>query len=289
MQVQRLSKRKLLKQKKVEELVKMIKGSPCILAFSLNGVRANVIHELRRKLRGTTTIKVAKKGIFARAAKIAGMDKLAERVEREKEPLGFIFSTLGAYKLALDLERSKIPMHAKANEKADFDVTVPEQNTGLPPGPILSEFGKLKIPTRIEGGSIWIARDTLVAKKGDEISPALASLLARLDIKSVLKGLDPIFAYEDGIIIESGELKLDIDSYVDQIVSAYTDAIKLSLETSYPTKDTIEAIIARAWVGASYLASEAGFVTKENAEQAIRHAYLKALALYSMVGSKIAS
>jgi len=222
------------KLEEVDELAKLIQDYPVVAIFKLVGLRANLLHEIRRVLRGKAILRIAKKTLFCKAAEKAGRPELKRLLEDVKEPIGFIFSKIDAFKLKLILDKNRIPMHAKAGEKADMDVIIPEMNTGLPPGPILGDFGKLKIPTKIEGGQIWIAKDTLVAKKGDVISPLLASLLARLDIKAVLKGVEIERAYADGVILTKEDLTIDLE------------ARALAIEAEIPARDVIVDIILRA-------------------------------------------
>ena len=245
------------KLEEVDELAKLIQDHPVIAIFKLVGLRANLLHEVRRILRDKAILRVAKKTLFCKAAEKAGKPELKRLLEDVKEPVGFIFSKIDAFKLKLILDKNRIPMHAKAGEKADMDVIIPEMNTGLPPGPILGDFGKLKIPTKIEGGQIWIARDTLVAKKGDVISPLLASLLARLDIKAVLKGVEIERAYVDGVILTREDLTIDLEKVKEDLQAAYTDAVKLATELGYTVRETIIPLLVKAEAQARALAIEA--------------------------------
>ncbi|MEM3561001.1 MAG: 50S ribosomal protein L10, partial [Nitrososphaerota archaeon] len=187
-----------------------------------------------------------------------------------------IFTNMSAFKLSLILEKSRVLMHAKGGEKADIDVIVPECNTGLQPGPVLSDFGKMKIPTRIEGGNIWIAKDTLVARKGEEISQMLASLLVKLDIKSVLRGIDLILAYEDGLIIEGEKLKINLEDYKINISKAFENALKLSIEAQYITKENIPYLINKAILQAKNLGIHIGYPSKDLIKEIIIKAYMNA-------------
>jgi len=263
------------KIEEVEELSKLISGHRVVAVFRLTGLRANLIHEIRKTLRGTAILRVAKLNLFKKAAEKVGKPELVKLVEDIKEPLGFIFSNVSAFKLKLTLDKNRIPMHAKAGERADFDVVVPEMNTGLPPGPILSEFGKLGIPTKIEGGQIWIAKDTVVAKKGDEISPALASLLARLDIKAVLKGVTIERAFEDGVLLSKEQLEIDLEKVKEDLMAAHGQALTLSTEIGYITKETVVPILLKSYAEARALAIEAGIPSKDT----IRDLLLKAEAM----------
>ncbi len=267
------------KLEEVEELSKLISSHRVIAVFKLTGLRANLLHEMRKKLRGTAILRVAKRNLFKKAAEKVGKPELIKLIEDIKEPIGFIFSNTSAFKLKIILDKNRIPMHAKAGEKADFDVVVPEMNTGLPPGPILSEFGKLGIPTKIEGGQIWIARDTVVAKKGDEISPALASLLARLDIKAVLKGVSIERAFEDGVLLTKEQLEIDLEKVKEDLQLAHGQAITLSTEIGYVTKENASMILVKCHLEAKALAAEAEIPSKDTIEDIILRAEAKAQAL----------
>ncbi|MCD6236213.1 MAG: 50S ribosomal protein L10 [Thaumarchaeota archaeon] len=269
------------KIEEVEELSKLISAHRVVAVFKLTGLRANLLHEIRKKLRGEAVFRVAKRNLFKIAAEKAGKPELVKLIEDIKEPVGFIFSNTSALKLKLTLDKNRIPMHAKAGEKADFDIVVPEMNTGLPPGPILSEFGKLKIPTKIEGGQIWIAKDTVVAKKGDEISQALASLLARLDIKAVLKGVSIERAFEDGVLLTKEDLEIDLEKFSEDLKAAHGQALALATEIGYVTKETITPLIVKAYTNARALALEAEIPVKDLVEDLIRRAELRAQALKS--------
>jgi len=267
------------KLEEVEELSKLTSSHRVIAVFKLTGLRANLLHEMRKKLRGTAILRVAKRNLFKKAAEKVGKPELIKLIEDIKEPIGFIFSNTSAFKLKIILDKNRIPMHAKAGEKADFDVVVPEMNTGLPPGPILSEFGKLGIPTKIEGGQIWIAKDTVVAKKGDEISPALASLLARLDIKAVLKGVSIERAFEDGVLLTKEQLEIDLEKVKEDLQLAHGQAVTLSTEIGYVTKETASMVLVKCYLEAKALAAEAEIPSKDTIEDIILRAEAKAQAL----------
>ncbi|MFZ8856685.1 MAG: 50S ribosomal protein L10, partial [Candidatus Caldarchaeales archaeon] len=155
----------------------------------------------------------------------------------------------------------------------------------IPPGPILSEFGKLRIPTRIEGGTIWIARETVVAKKGDEISPALASLLAKLDVPAVYRGLSVIAAVDGEVVIRSEDLMLDLEAFKKDLASGYATARTLLIELGIPEPEVIGDVLALAHRRAIALATEAGYVTPETVEHVLRVAEAKAQALARLIGA----
>jgi len=281
-----VSKVQKWKAEEVEELAELINRYPVVAVFNLSGLRANLLHEIRKKLRGYCTIRVAKKTLFIKAAEKTGKKDLVKLVEDLKSSAGFIFSDVSLFKLKLLFDKNKILMHAKAGEKADIDIVVPEMNTGLPPGPVLSDFGKLKIPTKIEGGQIWIAKDTVVAKKGDEISPLLASLLARLNIKAVMKGITIDKGYEDGVVISGKDLEIDLEKMKNEVIEANSLAIKLAIDIAYVTRETIQTLIIKAHREARILAVEVGLPIREVIGEILLRAEAVARKLKEKVDSK---
>jgi large subunit ribosomal protein L10 len=148
----------------------------------------------------------------------------------------FLFTNMNPFKLALLLEKSKVRLIAKAGDVASFDVIVPAGNTGLPPGPIISQLNAVGLPTRIESGSVWIAKDTLVARKGEVISEKLASVLSKLGIKAVEAGLTLKAVYDDGLLIEERQLTLNIDETRKQLEAAQNEAFRLSINIALSNK-----------------------------------------------------
>lgn len=279
--------RRTEKTRGVERLAGVISSHPTILSFRLRKVRSSVLHQMRRKLRGQAEITVCKKTLFSRAAEEAGKPQLKRLVEDEKEPLGFIFTDRNPFKVNIMLEKSKILMHAKAGDKADIEVVIPESNTGLTPGPVLSDFGKLKIPTKIEGGNIWIARDTLVAEKGETISPAIASLLAKLDIRSVRRGLETIAAFDGDTFIPSSDLRIDIEAYRRDLAQAVSEAFNLSVNSAYPTRENMAMLISTAARQALTLGVATSYPSPQTVLEILRRAHIAAQVLNRAMGTGV--
>src|SRR2546422_639621 len=145
---------------------------PVIAAADLTKVRSSQIHELRKRLRDRVTMVVAKNNLLRKSVEL-GDFKEAKLGEFVKDLTGsniLLFSALNPYSLIILLDKSKVRVPAKAGDIATNEIMIPAGNTGLPPGPVISEFGEIRVRTRIEGGSIWIASDSVVARKGDTIT-----------------------------------------------------------------------------------------------------------------------
>jgi large subunit ribosomal protein L10 len=258
-----------------QKLAELIEKYPVVAIADLQKVRSSQIQEIRKKLRGQAEVLVAKNTILKKAASAMGekkphIDDFAEGIAGSSL---LLFTGMNPYALILFLNRNKVRVPAKAGDTATSEIMIPAGNTGLQPGPVISEFGEVKVVTRIEGGSIWVAKDTVVAEKGDTISPKLASLLSKLGMKPMEAGLSIIRAFDAGTVLKLDDLVFDLDSYKSNLTEACRDAIALSIETEYVVPETAQMIIGNAFREALYLANEIEYPTSENVGDLIKQAY----------------
>jgi large subunit ribosomal protein L10 len=270
------------KAREVEEIRSLIQEHKVIGTASLQKVRAPQLQELRRKLQDSAHFRVVKNTIIKRS-----IEKCKNKPELEK--LGenligsniFLFTSLNPFRLALLLQKSKVETTARAGDMAAHDVTVPAGNTGLPPGPIISQLGSVGLPTRIEAGSVWISRDTLVVREGETISARLATVLSKLGIKSVEIGLTLKTAYDDGLFIGEEQLQLDLEEVQRSIQEAHTYAFNMSLNAAYPLSENISLLLQRAQYEGYGLALSAGVASRDTIAHLIRRAHTEMLGLLS--------
>jgi len=251
---------------------------------SLQKVRAAQLQELKKKLADKVYMRVIKNTLMKRA--IENCKEKTELKKLEDHLTGsntYLFTDLNPFKLVLLLERGKVRTTAKSGDIAAFDVVVPAGNTGQPPGPIISQLNAVGLPTRIEAGSVWINKDTLVVRKGEAISERLASVLSKLGIKPVEAGLYIKVAYDDGLIITQEHLLIDIDKTKQNLEKANTDAFALSLNAAYPTKENMTLLIQITHKEASALSLSAAIPTKETITDLIRKANMEMSSLNSLV------
>jgi len=133
--------------------------------------------------------------------------------------------------------------------------------------------------TRIESGSVWVSKATLVVKKGEPISTQLASLLSKLGIKPVEVGLSLKVVYDDGLILTEEDLKVDLDEIRRSVEEAHQYAFNLSLEAAYPLPENIRFLLRRGQQEAYSLALNAGIPTKDTIADLIRKANMEMLSL----------
>jgi large subunit ribosomal protein L10 len=270
----------LLKADEVKELTNFLSQYNALGIASLQKVRSVQLQKLRKKLEKNAYLRVVKNSLIKRAVSEAkdkvGIENLEEHLTG---PNLFLFTNLNPFKLVILLEKSRVTAKARAGDVAAFDVIVPAGNTGLPPGPIISQFTAVGLRTRIESGSVWVSKDTLVVKKGEAISTQLASLLSKLGIKPVEVGLSLKVIYDDGLILTEEDLKVDLDEVRRSVEEAHQYAFNLSLEAAYPLPENISFLLRRGQQEAYSLALNAGIPTKDTIADLIRKANMEMLSL----------
>jgi large subunit ribosomal protein L10 len=259
----------LPKKYKVTALVRMEK------------VRSSQLLPLRKKFLGEVEVvsikdKVAKKAFST--LNIPGISKMLESLTGQ---CVLMFTNMSPFKLNVLLGKNKVMMYARGGDIASIDVTVPAKNTGIAPGPMLTEFKEAGVPTKIDQGTIWITKDTTPVKKGGAVSEKLATLLQKLDIKTIEAGILLETALEEGIQYKKEELIIDLAKYRELFARAHQEALSLSLEAAYITQDNIKQILAKAAQGSRSVAIEAGFVTDETKEPILQKANAQAQSVAS--------
>ena len=194
----------------VDRVADLAKKYPVLAVTSLSNVRATQLMAVRKALRGHAEVLVVKNKLALLGLKKAGIKNPDELLSHLTGQNAMIFSTYDPFKLFLTLDKNKVYLPARAGDTAPEDIIVPAGTTSLPAGPVLSEFREAGIPTKIEGGSIWVNKDSVAAKKGAVISPKLASLFSKLNIKPIRAGLAIALAYEDGLIYAGDIVAIDL-------------------------------------------------------------------------------
>ena len=260
------------KSSEVEEIKKWLVEYKSIGVASLRKVRAPQLQELKKSLHGQVYMRVMKNTLMKIAIENMGetdLKKLAPFLEGSNV---LLFTNLNPFKLALLLEKGKVKTTAKSGDIAAMDVVIPQGNTGQPPGPIISQLNGVGLPTRIESGSVWVAKDTLVVRRGEAINERLASVLSKLGIKAVESGLSMRAVYDEGLLVMENQLHIDVGATLKNLQQHQTEAFALALEITYTSPDTIKALLQNAHQKAVALSVSAGIVTKDTIADIIRKA-----------------
>jgi len=267
----------------VEEIKELLKAYKYIGIASLQKVRAAQLQELKKTLTGKVYMRVLKNTLTKFALEKMETDDIKKLGDYLEGANLFMFTDINPFKLALLLERGKVKTTAKSGDIAAMDVVIPEGSTGQPPGPIISQLNAVGLPTRIESGSVWVSKDTLVVRKGEPIPELLAALLSKLGIKAVEAGLSMKVVLDEGMIITGDMLKVDVEETRKSIEQSNKEAFALTLSIVYPTTENMNILLQIAHKEAFALSLNAAVPTKETINDIIRKAHTEMLSLNTTV------
>jgi len=276
------------KSTEVDAIKDIFKEYKSVGIASLKKVRASQLQELKKSMRGQVYLRVLKNTLIKIAIEQMNQAELKKLEEYLEGSNVFLFTDLNPFKLALMLEKGKVKTFAKAGDIAAEDIVVPSSNTGQPPGPVISQLNAVGLPTRIENGSVWVSKDTLVVRKGEPINDRLAGVLSKLGIKSVELGISMRAVYDNGLIINGDQLKVDVAATKKTVECSNQEAFALALSVGYACKDTIKPLLQTAHQKAMALSIGAAIPTKETIGDLIRKANAEATSLQEKAKPKAA-
>lgn len=270
-------KKKRLMYQEMQELPKKYN----VIALSkMTKVRASQLMLLRKKFRNEIKIRIIKNQVAKRAFEkvqgVAGIENLKDALEGQ---CALLFTNISPFKLNLMFAKNKILLPAKGGDVVTKEIVIPAGNTGITPGPVLSEFKLANVATKIDQGSIWVNKDTVVARPGDVVSTPLASLMSKLNIKPIEAGISVNFAIAEGLIFKEAELRIDMEEFKQDLVKSFQEALALATEAGYATPETVKPMLAKAHQHARSLAAESGYLTPETVDLVLPRAQSKAQAV----------
>ena len=221
-----------------QQIQELPKKYNVIALVRMEKVRSSQLLPLRKKFKGEVEIlsikdKVAQKAL--KGLKIPSLEKLVDRLVGQ---CVLMFTNMSPFKLNILLGKNKIMLPARGGDIASIDVVIKAGNTGITPGPILTDFKEAGVATKIDQGTIWITKDSTPAKKGDVISAKLATLLSKLDVKPVEAGISLDSALAENILYQKEDMAIDVEKYRNAFAQAHHEALSLSIAIGYVTKGT---------------------------------------------------
>jgi len=269
-------KRKAQMFQQLQELPKKYK---VLALIKMHKVRSTQILPLRKILKDDVEFVSIKDKVAIKALEGIDVPGIKDMIEELSGQCMFMFTNMSPFKLNVLLAKNKIMMIARGGDVASMDVVVPAKNTGIAPGPLLTEFKNAGIPTKIDQGTIWIARDSTPVLKGEVINEKLAVILGKLDIKPVEAGISLYAALEDGLKYAEVEMIIDVEKIRGEFAQAHQEAVSLSIEAAYITAENISQILSKAAASARSVSVESGFMTDETKEQILQKADAQARAV----------
>lgn len=270
-----------------QEMMKFPKEYRALAISNLNKVRASQLMQLRKKFRGDIKLRAVKNKVVLRAfEKIGDVPRLPEFSNRLEGQCLLLFTNTNPFRLNLLFDKSKIFLPAKGGDIAPTEIIVYAGNTGITPGPVLSEFKEANVPTKIDQGGIWVVKDTRVARPGDQISQKLASLLSKLGVKPIEAGISVTCALADGLLFTEQDLRIDLDTFVKDVAKGAFDGLNLAIVCGYLTPETVGPLILQAGHEALNLSVSVGYITDETVKSILSSAHAQSLSVSNILKDK---
>lgn len=267
------------KIQEVENLVSKINNYSTITICDFNGLNSNLFHKIRKNLRGNSEIIVSKNTLIKKAFEKANLP-LQNYIDGNT---ALIFSQMSPFEIYKILKENVEHKPPKPNSIASEDITVKEGDTPFAPGPMVSELQKYGIKAQIKKGKVVITSDSIVVKKGDKIPAGLSVILGKLGINPVEVGLKPVIASDKKTIFTPEILNINIDEYKSKILSAYQNALTLSIEKFIYNEKSIPIILQKAYIKAKTLAVDRNILTKDTIKDLLIKGYMQAIALSQII------
>lgn len=271
------------KKQTLKEIREELSKYPVIGIIDMYKLPGRQLHDIRNKLRKDAVIRMVKKRIILFALKDCGLKGIDELEKHIKGEPALMFSKTNPFKLARTISESKSKAFAKEGDIAPMDIVVRAGPTSLPPGPVIGELQRAKIPASVEGEKIAVREDTVVAREGDTINRTLADVLAKLNIEPMEIGLSLNAVWENGYVYSRDILFTPVEKYLDDMKTASSQAFNLAYNVNYYTKENIPLFLSKAHQEALALAMEANFITKETADKLLVKAKAQAETIKGMV------
>ncbi len=275
------------KKQKLKEVKEDLRKYPVIGIIDMFKLPGRQLHEIRNKLRSEAVIKMVKKRIIKLALKDCGLKDIEEMDKYIQGEPALLLSKTDPFRLAKTINQSKSKAFAKAGDIAPMDIIVRAGPTPLPPGPVIGELQRAKIPAAVEGEKITVREDTVVAEEGDTIDKTLADVLVKLGVEPMEIGLNLLAAWENGHVYTKDILFIPTEKYLEDLQLASSQAFSLAYNVNYYTKDNVSLFLSRAHQEALAIALQADILTKETAKPLIAKAKTQAETLKGMIKKEV--
>ncbi|MBI5884876.1 50S ribosomal protein L10 [archaeon] len=271
------------KKQQLSGLVSLAKQYPVIAVADIKSFPSALFQRMRKQLYGKAVIRVSKQRVIKRAFTEANVQGMNSLIDSMNGSLAIIFTEMNPFELFQFLKKNKGKMPAREGMLAEEDIIVPAGDTGIPPGPALSELKAAGLKARIQGPTIMIPEDTVVTHKGQPVTKPVEATLQKLGIKPFKVGLNMTYALEAGQLFGKGILDLDLDKTFNDLSLGAVNAMNFALNISYLSTATTPILISKAFNNALNLSVEAGILNNASTPFVLGKASMQAKALNALV------
>lgn len=232
------------KKKEIVKNLASLLSKKTIIICSIKNLKSAQFQDIKKKLRETAVVRVAKKSLIDFALEHSKNEELKKLVPHINSDYALIFSEEDAFILSGILADNKSPAKAREGQEAEEEIWVKAGPTSLVPGPDISALSAVGLQPKVEGGKIAIGKDTLFVKKGEKISSEKVAILSKLDITPFEIGLEPIAAFSEGKVYVG--IKIDKKAILGDMITKYSKSIAFATTLTYISKETLAFILGKA-------------------------------------------
>ena len=275
------------KRDRVGELAAILSSDGVLGVVDIGGVPAKNMLSMRKDLRNSMSITMAKKTLMRLAWEQSGrpMGDLDTLLDGAIQPAIVHTDSMNAFQLFSELEKTRQGRAAKEGEVSPIDIVVEQGPTEFGPGPIVGEFNAVGIPAMSDKGKVAIQMTTTVVEQGETISADLGIMLAKLGINPIEIGIILTGAIEDGFLFEADSLDIDTEEFRTDIITATSGAFNLACNIRWFSSQTMPTLLAKASGEATSVAVEAGITNDVTIPLFVSRANARALALAGQLDS----
>jgi len=272
---------KAWKEKQLTEIKELLQQYPVIAIADINMFPAALFQQVRKKLHGKAVVKVSKTRVLKKALEEVSTSK--PLIDYAQKECAVIFTEMNPFELFGFLKKNKGKITAKVGAITDEDIMVPAGDTGIPPGPALSDLKAAGLKVAVQGPTIAIMEDKVVTKAGEEVSQAVAGTLSKLNIKPFKVGLKLVAVLEGAQIFKADVLDIDTEEVFANFVSAHQKAFNLAFNASFFTPQTTELLVTKSFANAKAVALEANLLTSATVADLLAKANAQAASVKGLV------
>jgi len=234
------------KLKSVDELIDLIKNNRSMVIVSIKNLPSSQFQAIKKKLRKSAVLQVVKKSIIGRAIDKIEKGSVKNLKKHLQEDTAILFSKLDPFEVSLMLSKNKSMARAKVGQIVEENVVIEPGPTEFVPGPIVSELGSLGIKFMIEDGKISIREKKIILKAKDKVTEQAASIMAKLDMKPIAVGLEPVIAYDSDEDKVYENIKIDADKILEELKTANSKALAFAVKIVYICKESLGFLLRKA-------------------------------------------
>jgi large subunit ribosomal protein L10 len=275
------------KHSEVTRLEQLAKQYPVIGVADLSGFPANLHGSLKVKLAGKAVVTVSKRKVIQRALKNAGVD--AKLTDGLKGSTAVLFSKINPFELYALVKQSSGKVAAKEGQLAPEDLIIPAGDTGLPPGPALSDLKGAGLNVRVQGSTIAVVEDKIVTKKGQPITAPVVNVLGKFGIKPIKLRLHLASVVEGDQLYLASTLDIDEEAVFAQFVKAEQQSFNLAVNAIILNDKSTPIIVTKAFREAKQVALDGNILTEQTVGEILSKAARTAAEIKSHVKEEPAS